>query len=260
MTDKSLYLSPSRISMWQRCPKQYYFRYILGEKQAPGIAAILGTAGHAGIEHNYRHKMETGSGAPVPEVIDAYSDAFDKGCSDIRGDFGGFSDEGEFDEGALKDVGAHLVELHTNKIAPLVDPVAVEDKFWTEMGGSHMLHGVVDVEDKDGTIIDNKFVGKTPGQADVDKSIQLTAYAYSRKDSSDTELVNVRIDAMVKTRVPKLVHIASARHANDFEVFEDIFRGVEALIDAGHFPPNPTGWHCSQRFCGYWDKCMGKKG
>ncbi len=30
-------------------------------------------------------------------------------------------------------------------------------------------------------------------------------------------------------------------------------------IDQNVFFPNPNGWHCSPKWCGYWERCMGLK-
>jgi hypothetical protein len=46
------HLSASSIGMFRRCPEQFRHRYILGEKERPGEALLIGSAFHTGLEFN----------------------------------------------------------------------------------------------------------------------------------------------------------------------------------------------------------------
>ena len=35
----------------------------------------------------------------------------------------------------------------------------------------------------------------------------------------------------------------------------NVIRNTAALVKAGLFIPNPTGWWCSPEWCGYYDMC-----
>jgi hypothetical protein len=54
------HLSATQISMLNRCPEQYRQRYVLGKKERPGAALIVGGAFHEAIEDGLRNKISNG--------------------------------------------------------------------------------------------------------------------------------------------------------------------------------------------------------
>lgn len=45
--------SASRFAMWERCPAEFYARYIRGAKEPPSEAMLFGSAVHQGLEAHY---------------------------------------------------------------------------------------------------------------------------------------------------------------------------------------------------------------
>lgn len=68
------HLSPSSLGMLHRCPFQFWRRYILGEKERPGEALVVGSAVHAGLERNFAQKIESHVDLPADELHDWFVD------------------------------------------------------------------------------------------------------------------------------------------------------------------------------------------
>jgi hypothetical protein len=120
------HLSATQLSMAARCPEQYRQRYILGKKERPGSALIIGAADHKAHEHNFRQKITTKQDLPLADVEDAYAQAFD----DAIDNAGGESEIAWMDDNysKAKDSGASLVRLYHTTISPGLVPDDVEKK------------------------------------------------------------------------------------------------------------------------------------
>lgn len=120
------HLSASQLSMLARCPEQYRQRYVLGKKERPGSALIIGSADHAAHEHNFRQKIESKLDLPLAEIEDVYAQAYD----DAIDRAGGESEVawGDDNYSKAKDSGAGLVRLYHSTISPGMVPLDVEKK------------------------------------------------------------------------------------------------------------------------------------
>ena len=131
----------------------------------------------------------------------------------------------------------------------------MEHQFRVGLGDTHDLKGAIDLVETTGTVVDHKTFAKTPSQGDVDRDIQLTAYALAQSLGGETP-PDLRLDVVVKNKTPKTAQLKTKRTENDLLWFVEMFVQIEKAIRAGVFPPNPTGWHCSPAMCGYWDRCQ----
>lgn len=274
------YLSISQVNMYLRCGQQYKFRYVDDHMRPPGVAAALGSGGHAALETTHHHIVDHDKPAPTEQLLDCFSDKFAEISQTIE-DW-----EGE-EPGLIKDKGIVLVRMYNEKWAPNVRPQVdaqnvrgIEKKFDTLVGGVPMV-GVIDLidanadiamsheelkqiqaimgpkwvaEDLRTSIADFKFIGKTMAQSMVDGALQLTMYSLA------TGIAAVRFDQLVKTKTPKVVRATSIRTRQDHLWLQRVIREVAEAISKGVFPPcDPTDWVCSEKWCGYWHMCRGKK-
>jgi hypothetical protein len=54
--------------------------------------------------------------------------------------------------------------------------------------------------------------------------------------------------------------LKSFRDANDKRILVEDLEEVVFLIKQGQFPRcDPTGWACTPKFCGYYEKCRGPR-
>ncbi len=219
----------------------------------------LSGVAHKAFERNYKQKATSRIDLPTDEMTDFYRDTFDEEFQ---------SEEVILDEGdtlgGLKDIGTAAVKEHHAKIAPTVMPQSaetVEEKITLPFGKadfSYDLMAIIDVTDDAGRIRDNKIIGKTPNQDDLDKDIQLSTYSLVKRMQTKVAEPELRLDAVIKNKVPKAVSLKTQRTVEGLRLHLNTIGHIAKQIRAEAFPRNPTGWWCSPKFCGYWNLCMGK--
>lgn len=250
------HLSFTQLNMFLRCPRQYEFRYIEGLKVPPSGAMVQSRVWHETLELNYRQKVVSDEDLALGQMQEFFAARFDEA---VAGEEVAF--EPDEKPGKLKDQGTAIVAAHHGTIAPAVRPALVEERFTVDLGEDFPfdLVGVWDLVERDGTIVDNKAYGRQPRQEDLDKDLQFTAYALGYRTTHGRVEPGLRMDAIVKTKNPRPVQLHTRRTNDDCRWLLGLIEQVAKAIDAGVFYPNPQGWHCSPRFCGYWDRCMGRK-
>lgn len=265
------YLSVSQVEQYLKCPKQFEFRYIKGQKRPPGIAMVQGTVVHKAVEEGYRHVIASAELPELDFVLDTYSGALDAGLKeDVVWDDGEDADAAAKDPGALKDQGVALLKNWHREKLPEVKPTAVEKSFVTSFGGIPIV-GRVDLIDRVekpldesgaaaqtdmhpllDTVVDNKVVGKTYQKSKVDSALQMSLYAHA------TGIPRARYDLFVKTKTPKITTMLTSRNQQQINWAIEIFVQVARAISAGVFPPCvPDSFLCNPKWCGYWANCRG---
>jgi len=280
------YMSYSQVSMYLRCPRQFYFRYVCDEKRPPGSAMSLGTGTHAAVEMTHHHLVDHAVPAPTEDLLDHFSDSFEAAIEDVEAET--WEKDG-VTPGSLKDMGARLVRLYNTQWAPSVRPQVldvngkevrgIEKKFEVDVAGVPML-GFIDLIDtndaslttsdaeravlqQQGTdvpeamrtvVSDFKTRAKSASQTDLDNDMQLTLYSFAMK------IPAVRLDLLLKQKVPKFRRVSSSRQTADHLWLKEVVHGVATAVTAGVFPPcDPLAWVCSERWCGFYADCRGKK-
>lgn len=250
---KKNYLSHSRMNMYLRCPKQFEFRYMKGLTYRPSGAMTLGGAWHQALEINFNQKKETRQDIKLSDMKEVFSDRFD---TKVKEEDVNFEDDKPSE---IKDKGLEVTEIHHREIAPKIQPVHVEMPFTIPLTEENDLHGFIDVIDEEEVIVEHKSAKTTPNDQSMVNDMQLTVYSKAYRKIFGKEEKGIRKDTAVKTKTPKMVSQTTTRGENDFDILLQIAHGVEAGIKTGAFAPNPNGWHCSPKYCGFWDRCMGKK-
>ncbi len=246
------HLSATQLNMFLRCPRQYCFRYVEGIKKPPSGAMVQSKVWHQTLENNYKQKIQSDNDLSLSDMQEFFSSRFDDTFSNED-----IALENDESTGKLKDQGTSIVATHHEIIAPKVRPLLVEEEFRISLGEDfpYELLGYWDVVERDGIIVDNKAYGRTPNQNDVDKDLQLTVYSLGYRASKKQIEKNLRIDAIVKTKQPKAVQIQTTRTNEDCRWILNLIEDVARAMKSGNFYPNPTGFLCSPKFCGYWDRC-----
>jgi len=251
------HLSASQFAMYLRCPRQYEFRYSKGLKVPPSGAMVQGKVWHQAVERNYRQKIESDRDLALGDLQEFFAAQFDAALGEEEVAF-----ETHESPGKLKDQGVAIVAAHHKVIAPAVHPLLVEEPFTLDLGEEvpFTLMGVWDLVERDGTIVDNKARGKAPRQEDLDRDLQFGLYSLAYRATRQTIEAGLRMDAIVKNKEPKAVQLRTRRSNQECRWLLRLIEQVGTAIHSGTFFPNPQGWHCSPRFCGYWDRCMGSAG
>jgi hypothetical protein len=259
------HLSPSSMSMLlHKCGRQFYYRYIEGLVIPSGVAAVRGSAAHAGVEHNLRNVMSCGCPAPLEDVLDATRDALNTGWqSGVRL----IPEEQETGEekvrGVAVDDAARLVTAHYNEVAPSLKPVAVE-RWWelTVPGYPYTVKGRIDIQEESG-LRDTKTTGSSPAADAADNSLQLSWYGLALRtiDGQAPDYVSLDYLVLNKTKVTCKT-MQSKRGDQDYRRALSYYQEACQLIEAGIFTSaDPESWVCSPKWCGYWNLCpQGSRG
>ena len=125
------HLSPSSLGMARRCLEQFRRRYVLGEKERPGEAAIVGSVVHSALEWNYEQKIASHTDRPIAEVIE-YLD--DQAVPNVLNERGGAEEvewDGKDPVAALdlaRDDARRVTSAYYRVVVPRIQPIAVEQK------------------------------------------------------------------------------------------------------------------------------------
>ncbi len=252
-------LHSSHLSMLSRCAEQFRRRYIEDEIIPPGIALLVGSGTHTGIETDLETKINTGDLAEEEEVKAAARDrihrAFNEGNVWVPPtERDEWKPEQARDEAV--DTATGLASLHHNELAPELWPVAVE-RPWVVTLKHHPfdLAGRIDIEEPT-RLRDTKTKSRKPSSGLEHTMLQPTMYSLAKWVCDKERPEEFYVDWLVKTKTP---HIESRSTTRGPEDFKALLRRIEAawqMIEAGSFPPtNPDDWCCSPKYCGYYESC-----
>lgn len=268
MTDKPQ-LHVSMLDMLSRCGVQFQRRYGARfdcwqeeEIVPPGIALATGISVHKAVEANLRNKMIDSDGQLLPRAQIA-----EIAENEFRGVWEGgmmfTEDEAANIKKALGvavDQTIALALLHHDNLAPIIKPVAVEEKFVIVMGNyAYDLAGKKDVREID-AIRDTKTKTASP-PADAARSLQMAMYAMAEKVAGRGLPSKVYLDFLVKTKTPKVVIREAVPDDSWIQpLFHRIARAIEIIQSVkegkGQFTPaDPESWICSRRYCGFATTC-----
>lgn len=274
--------SISQVTMFQRCPKQWKFRYVDGLKRPPNVNMATGTGIHAGLEHNNKTKIETGQDAPMDELLDVTAEEHDKAFEYVE-------DAKEGEQARLKDENVEIARIYRRTQAPVIQPIRAEQGFTlvvpSDDRGDYLpvigyIDAVKNVPDPrtgptQGQPVKamedyKRALRNKKGQLDVDLSIQLTLYDYVHwfLDESPPTLLGLRnlgfngprsrapegpgpyTAPVYRTQAMMEQQARLDRHERALETV----RGVQLLSQTGIFPPTDDPRVCS--WCGYKDICQ----
>jgi len=257
------YLSPSSINMYLRCPLQFYHRYILNIKEPPAIALIEGGVHHSVLETNNRYKKRKKEDLPAAQLVEMFKDKF----SDKKQEIEDWEDE---TENGINARAEGLLSDYIEKFAPKLEPVLIETKVQIDFQSnkadptdeSIKLLGFLDVEGNftgKETVLDYKTGKKTKTQAELESDIGLSFYGLGSALLLKRK-VDIGFCMLKKIKKPVVEWLPATFTQQRNKWFRQIVVRVANAVSLGSFPPcNPAHWCCSERFCGYWRKCRGKK-
>lgn len=237
-------ISPTQVSMYQRCGRQWAYRYVLGVKIAPDAGLIVGSGVHAAAEAGMLAKQATGEN-PDPE--ESRTVAAEYVTEQIA--TGEVRMEADDTPGTVADKAVRVAGAWAEEAAPRVEPLAVEDTFVVDIAGVPVT-GRIDVRTAT-SVIDWKTSGKSPTVSDVLASSQAGIYGvvcglpvtftYLVDQKRGVKVVDVPVEGNEAATAARMAEATVA------DVAEGMALGV--------WPRNRQGWHCSPKWCGYYDRC-----
>lgn len=254
------YLSATQIGMFLRCARQWAYRYIERLIVPPSGAMKQSGVFHSTAEYNYVQKIESRTDLKLDEMTDFFGTRFEHEFT---------REEVKLNEnetkGGLKDQGMDIVRVFHRNIAPYVQPVEVEKRFELTLKEKEgeppfKLVGVIDVVDERGHVRDNKALApsRVPNEFELSRDIQLSTYSLARRLETKKVEPELNMDVVVKLQRPEARLLRTARSREGLRMHLNTIGNISKAIRADAFPRNPTGWWCSPKWCGYWDRCMGK--
>ncbi len=123
---------------------------------------------------------------------------------------------------------------------------------------TYRLVGRIDLTDDQNIIRDHKILGRRPSPDDVARDGQLSTYALAKRLQTKQAERGLALDVVVKNKKPVAITIPAERSREFLLEHLNTIGHVARGIEAGVFPRNVNGWHCSPKFCGYWSRCVGK--
>jgi hypothetical protein len=257
-------LSCTQVSMALRCAAQYEFRYQYGLRIPPSGALIQGSSYHKALARCFNLKM-VDQPADIGDITATLSDAWDKQLADHElkeGDDAQQFDKiewGEDDPGHLKDEAIKLSTLYVQEVAHTVEKPDLVEMNETITVGEIPFTLVADVV-TGARIIDHKMKGRMFSANDLAQELQPVAYTYSKERRGRPFEYHVALKQKVPCiRVPaQMPSLRILSQQGDYDWFEVLVTKIAESIKLGSFPPNPTGWACSEKWCGYWNGCRGR--
>jgi putative RecB family exonuclease len=243
------YVSPSRLSLWMKCPLAFRRRYIEGWQTHPSPTLFVGKVVHAVLAHIYQLRG-AGQMCTADDLPRFVADAWKLALETDPPYFENEEQEEKSRYQVLDLVSAYFTTtpIHNEK------PIAVEKRFEVPLidpaTGENLdipLVGIVDLvlqEDGDNVLVDFK-TSSTSSCCALQHELQLTAYAYLFSEATEQYESACEVRQLVKTKVPKiLTYRFPSRTDEHFTRFFGVVREYLDAMDKGIFNYRP-GFMCS---------------
>lgn len=246
--------SVSSINTYLKCPLKWKRRYVDREYEPPSGAMILGSSVGAAEGHAYQTQVDEQPRPSTEDVLDLFAAEFDERTGREEVDWG------QEKPGEVKDIGVRAVTAYERDIVPTVQPVSVEREFRLDFDGVDWgFRGYLDLEEADGAVVDLKVRKSKLGESDARTDLQPTAYLLGRRAEGNPAPA-FRYHTMVKTKTPYAEVVPTVRTDLQLDAFVtrlyDIAAEIQWRLENETWQGAvPGSWWCSQRMCGYWERC-----
>lgn len=258
------YISPTRLSLWAKCPLAFKLRYVDGLESPITPGLFLGRIVHAALERYYRHRQR-GVRLEGPDLTAWLGEVWEPEAAAQGMRFDSAAQDAALRRQAADLVGAYLVQVATEESRPLAVEAAVESPLVDPASGEDLgipLLGIMDLvlEEPSGPVItDFKTAARNAAPLEISHEIQLTAYAWLFRQRFEREETGLEIRSLVKTKVPQVqFHRYEPRTPRHFRRLFALVRAYLADLESGRFTFRP-GMNCT--ICDYRDThCPGWDG
>ena len=245
------YIRNTMIANFSKCPYgRVYLPLVLGIREPMNSNLFVGGTYHRALATNFKQKESSRADLLVPEVTDAFSDAWERKLALSEGDdeVGSGVVVWEEPEGHLKDLGYTLVTEYMLTKAPEIQPridgteITYEKALTGKYINTYRTRIDIITEEKPLTVIDHKTVKQVASQNEMDTDLQATGHAYALGKG----IRWIRSQAH-KTK-KKIIDAETYRSKDDISWYkEKVLLPIVAQIEAGIFPAI-TGWWCGSCF------------
>lgn len=243
--------SISRLNQFLNCPQAYKFNYVDRiEWEFTPADMSFGTAIHETLQKFHNNSI---TGSPEALMKD-FESRWDEALKDPKLRFN------KLDGEELRDKGRQLVLVYYNKFvdikfqdAELYFEIPLIDLSTGQFEG-HIVHGKIDMI-AENIVHEIKTSSRAYTQEQADESLQLTWYAFAYQMLYNRPAENLKLVALIKTKVPKIQILETKREQQDFTRLHQLMTNVIKAIQLEVFYPNPLAkYGCGgcpfQRVCG----------
>lgn len=264
------HLSYSSVNTYLYCAKSWEFRYIIKPDVPVSVNLPFGSAVHETVQtYVAARALHPDQVRPLAEIWHpTWRDVLNEQKREIRW-------EKPLDY--YTQLGERM--LSTPEIVQAVDaiqPMIVVDTIATKPEESVIMErrvtlkvpgvpipviGYIDMLASDGVPIDFKTAGRAWSRGKEDTEVQPDFYlaALNQEGYDLNPGLAFRYMIFTKTKNPKVQILETHRDFGQLFWMTQVVGEVWRAIEAGIFPPAPTSWKCSPKYCSFWDLCRGKK-
>jgi len=238
------------------CQRRWQFQYIDKIRTPINGELLRGDAYHRAVAHAYTGIVIYKEKPSIDEVIQVYTDTWDKRLNDRI-----VIDEGEAidipsvdfkdkDPGKMKDEGIKLLRIYYNTILPKIIPHEVEVKKTTVYEGIPLI-AYIDLIEWSGIVDEHKVKAKMFSEVELQKDLQSTVYGLILGVNE----LELHFHAAIAVKEPHIEIIPIRRTRDDMDWVGKLIMSAWRQIGAGIFSPSPVGWWCSPDQCPFWGYC-----
>jgi hypothetical protein len=253
------HLSYSSISLYTTCPAAWEKKYVEKIPTPTSAALVFGSAFHTAVE------SLVGSRA-AGKVVDApvlWSGVWNQTIEGKDIVWNGDLPE-ELSNQGLRMLTHKDTQKVLHSISPMLHPDGepiIEQRVELRVPGVPVpIVGYIDVVLADGSPADFKTAARMWTQDQAEKELQPVYYIAALNQAGHV-VPEGRFTHFVftKTKTPQAAAFETRHEISQvFWLFNLIERTWRA-IESGSFPPNPSSWKCSEKWCDYWTMCRGKR-
>lgn len=247
----------SGLSELLKCPLRYRFGQIEGRPREATSSLVAGTALHYACEQAVRDH-QAGHILWVPENYfeDGWRAAENRQIAESA------TGEIRWDENREKLAAKVYVafEHWMDNVLPELQPVVSEMRFSElEVAPGIQIEGTLDLVHRtpEGPVIYDWKTSKRAWNAkDVEHNdIQSAMYTLAYRETFGAMPAGFFYYVYVLGNSPRLEVYDATRTEADLDSLIYLMGEYRWMILADLYPPNPSGWWCSQRWCSFWDIC-----
>ena len=275
-TEEVFVIRPSELLTFYRCPRQYYYRYILRLPTPSSYLMIRGLAFHEAFELYYNTKLQKRRDPKKQDVVDKFVASMEAGKD--KSDWSNTNFDREIKAGIA------AIDRYIDDVAKFVDPLWVEHDFEVEMQKLPVrVKGRFDVVDRVIILRDLKVRDRMVYSVDAYTSLQMNAYAFALiklikegklvppKESLENfsgRKVKLCVDNVIPDTIdPKVKVIELIKTSRDIKAFAEHTRKVTKFIQEAKknpdlFYPNPGAYSWSggcEKYCPFFERCRKEK-
>ena len=239
------YVSPSRLSLWLKCPLAFKLRYIDGIVTPPSPALFVGRMVHEALECFYRHR-QLGLAVDAEELTGRLKQSWEPSAAAENVVFDSQAQEESCRRQTVELVAHYLEQLPADEPRPLAVETMLEVPLVDPQNGEDLgipLVGVIDLvlaEETGSLVVDFKTAARSAAPLEITHEIQLSAYAYLLRAKTAGQEAGLEIRQLVKTKKPQVDrHRYEPRSEAHFRRLFAVVRAYLDDLDQGRFVFRP---------------------